>query len=69
MRYVFIHINKTAGSSIEAALGLQLSHFSAREVIASIGEETWKNVFKFTVVRNPWDKVVSHYHYRVQTLR
>ena len=67
MRCIFIHINKTGGSSIEKALGLPLQHVTAKEVIAAIGQEVWGEIFKFTVVRNPWDKVVSHYHYRVMT--
>lgn len=30
-------------------------------------KEQWDKAFKFAYVRNPWGKVVSHYHYRVQT--
>ena len=65
--FVFIHINKTGGSSIEKALGAKFDHRTAREKIAAIGEQTWARKFTFTVVRNPWDKVVSQYHYRIQT--
>jgi len=65
--FIFIHINKTGGSSIEKALGLSLEHKTALEKIEEIGYKKWKNCFSFTVVRNPWDKVVSHYHHRVQT--
>lgn len=36
----------------------------AREIISMIGKEQWDEAFKFTVVRNPWSKVVSHYQYR-----
>ena len=32
-----------------------------------IGRDAWDGAFKFSIVRNPWDKVFSHYQYRVQT--
>src|SRR5262245_17967825 len=65
--FVFIHINRTGGSSIEKALGVHLQHRTAREKREELGENFWRKKFSFTVVRNPWDKVVSHYHYRVMT--
>ena len=65
--FVFIHINKTGGSSIEEALRIPFEHKTAREKIAEIGRRTWERKTTFAVVRNPWDKVVSHFHYRVQT--
>jgi len=65
--FVFIHINKTDGTSIEAALGLRLEHKTAQEKIHQLGLASWRNRFTFAFVRNPWDRVVSHYHYRVET--
>jgi Sulfotransferase family len=66
-RYVFIHINKTAGSSIEKALGMRFDHKTAMEKVGEIGKDRWDRKFSFAFVRNPWDKVVSHYHYRLKT--
>ena len=66
-RYVFIHINKTAGSSIERALNLPFAHMTALEKRAALGKWRWTRAFKFSFVRNPWDKVFSHYQYRVKS--
>ena len=65
--YVFIHINKTAGSSIEQALNLPFEHKTAAEKLAELGAYRWRRAFRFSFVRNPWDKVVSHFHYRTKT--
>ena len=66
-KFVFIHINKTGGSSVERALKIPFGHETALEKIARMGRTQWDRRFSFTVIRNPWDKVVSHYHFRVQT--
>jgi chondroitin 4-sulfotransferase 11 len=64
---IFVHINKTGGSSIERALDLPFQHRTAQQLREDLGERRWKDRFSFAFVRNPWDKVASHYHYRVKT--
>ncbi|MBI3926771.1 MAG: sulfotransferase family 2 domain-containing protein [Armatimonadetes bacterium] len=38
-------------------------HGTAAEVRRRVGEELWGRYFKFSVIRNPWDLVVSQYHW------
>ncbi len=60
--YVFIHINKTAGTSIIDVIGKPFrKHLTVKEVIKVIGQKKWDKAYKFTVIRNPWDKVFSQY--------
>jgi len=35
----------------------------ANKIRENIGEKIWKDYFKFTIVRNPFDKLVSHYYF------
>lgn len=65
--FIFIRINKTGSSSIKMALKLPSGHRTALEEIERIGREEWERKFTFTIVRNPWDKVISQYHFRAQT--
>lgn len=63
----FIHINKTGGSSVEKALKLPSEHCTALEKVALYGRAEWDRRFTFTFIRNPWEKVLSHYYFRVMT--
>ncbi len=79
-KFIFVHINKTAGTSMEKALadyGIkkleeksdlkfelnynQSQHFNCDEYKKYLGSE-YDDYFKFTVVRNPFDRVVSYYY-------
>jgi hypothetical protein len=61
--WIFVHIQKTAGNSVRAALGGDIfdsrKHFMARELRHIHGEAVWNAAFKFGFVRNPWDRLVS----------
>jgi hypothetical protein len=62
---IFVHIPRTAGTSIATALGSykkQHQHFFARKHIAL--RPDWGTCFKFSFVRNPWDRVVSLFTYQ-----
>ncbi len=62
--YVFIHIPKCGGTSVERALGLAvLNHDTARERFRSLGEKRWRNRLTFSVVRNPYTRLASSFFY------
>jgi hypothetical protein len=66
-RLIFIHIARTGGSSVEHALvgsdwwlvEPETKHLSASQTRALYGQEVWDSYTKFTIVRNPWDRMVS----------
>jgi Sulfotransferase family len=87
-RFLFIHIPKTAGNSIQSVLrdysedqlvalrkeqdgierfGLRnpkykiKKHSTLSEYHDALGDEQFRNLYKFTCVRNPWDRMVSYY--------
>lgn len=65
--FIFIHINKTAGTSIIDVIGKPFrKHLTAKEIINVIGQKKWDAAYKFTVIRNPWDKVVSQYKHNIK---
>lgn len=60
-KILFIHIPKTGGTSIATALyGKASSHPTLRDYYLSNKKHT-NNYFKFCVVRNPYDRVISTY--------
>jgi len=40
------------------------NHIPAFLIKSRIGRDIWNDYFKFCVERNPWDKTLSHYHFR-----
>ena len=82
-KFIFTHIGRTGGGSIETALinyGSKKPHLSPyflnKEKIVKfeasqhwtsmeerkvLDENFWKSCFKFTIVRNPWDRIFSQY--------
>ena len=69
-KFLFVWINKTAGVSVNRALGINkdlYNHYTAMELRDIVGAAAFGNMFKFCFVRNPWDKVVSEFRFRIWT--
>ena len=66
-KFYFIHISKTAGTSITRALNIPFEHLTSEEKKQEVGQCEWSRRYTFAVVRNPWDRAVSEYHYRIKT--
>jgi len=74
-RYTFIPIPKTGSTSIKSALGgcqtldHEDNHASLKMFIQKYGHSVWDSKV-FTVVRNPYDRLVSSYfHLKRRTVR
>jgi len=66
-KFIFVHIPKTGGTSIECAFNTSKRHLRNKHHTLSKYEELnnprYDKYFKFTFVRNPWDMTVSMYEY------
>jgi chondroitin 4-sulfotransferase 11 len=61
---LFIHIPKSAGRSVVRGLyDVQSVEHAPAAWYQELDHEKYDSFFKFTIVRNPWDRVVSAYSY------
>jgi len=73
-KFLYIHIPRTAGHSINYAFynaGLELEGFGNKHILPSALKPKipeWDKYWKFAFVRNPFDRLVSRYHHRIQNM-
>jgi hypothetical protein len=71
--FLFVHIPKTGGSSVEHMLNPFKSfdydgtHLTSFEIKTTIDKHIYNNLYKFSTVRNPWDLQLSCWTYYVRS--
>jgi len=64
---IFIHIPKCGGLKVlDCMLGLNyepISRYRNHAFLKDFDDDLITNNFKFTMVRNPWERIVSHYFF------
>jgi len=56
---LFVHVPRTGGRSLLRVFNCPSSHYPAAEHRRRIPKDVWDSLWKFAVVRNPWDHYVS----------
>jgi len=65
LKFIFVHVPKTAGNAVEVSLPkCDKSHRGEKHILLSDTKK--RDYFAFGFVRNPWDRMVSLYHFRCQ---
>lgn len=64
-RCIFVHIPKCAGISVSRSLFGNVSgaHHTLKKFQIMFGPREFSEYFKFSFVRNPWDRLVSAFHF------
>jgi hypothetical protein len=64
-RCIFVHIPKCAGISVSRSLFGNVSgaHHTLKKFQIMFGPREFSEYFKFSFARNPWDRLVSAYHF------
>lgn len=69
-KIIFVHVQKSGGTSIVNFFKNPKNHNKISIDIKYLNEkkEDINDYFKFTVIRNPWDRMVSFYHYHKEKI-
>lgn len=76
---LFIHVPKTGGTTVENYMktidkpilcngygrfkNIVFQHFNYKDYIKFFGNKRYKNFVKFSIVRNPYDRLISEYYW------